>query len=447
MLGELSEEYKGEGTRYWVVENESGEVSGGVGIGRIEDHSDVCELQKLYCLPELRGTGAAQALMDTALGFACKHYAKCYIETFDNTIAARKIYERNGFERTDMRYGATGHFACNILYIKDLTKDKLANPLSGGMLNLVGIKRFLDHAEDGGETNWEKISANQHIIRRVPATDKSKSYEDSGDAAKIGEGGYPAGVVVKDNRLVGFGIDIFNEDIYPLQSFEIFLRNCGLSGPLDLSGQSDLLFVDIYHNRVDSIDVSGCRSMQILGIQDNNICELDVTDLAACKGIDAGMNRLSSLDVSSNKKLVELYINDNRFTEIDISSCPELKYFYCHNNRITELDTTANPLLRHLNATGNPMRSISAWAPQREEKVPLRLRAGEGGTVGLRFNPVYNAQWKETGEWQQSYYAYPDEDYEFEGWYDAAGTKVSSEAEWIDEYGAGRDLIAKFRRR
>ena len=131
MLGELSREYSGEGIRYWVVENGSGDISGGVGIGRIESSSEVCELQKFYCLPELRGTGAAQALMETALGFARQHYAKCYIETFDNTIAAQKLYERNGFVRTDVRYGATGHYACNILYIKDLKKGDVSQSPAG----------------------------------------------------------------------------------------------------------------------------------------------------------------------------------------------------------------------------------------------------------------------------------------------------------------------------
>ena len=100
--------------------NEEGEISGGIGIGKIEGHDDVCELQKFYCLPELRGTGAAQALIDTALEFAKQYHSKCYIETFDNTIAAQKAYERNGFTRTDVRYGATGHFACNTLCFKDL---------------------------------------------------------------------------------------------------------------------------------------------------------------------------------------------------------------------------------------------------------------------------------------------------------------------------------------
>ena len=166
--------------------------------------------------------------------------------------------------------------------------------------------------------------------------------------------------------------------------------------------------------------------------------------MPSCQGIDAGMNKLKEIDVSRNPELVELYINDNAFTEIDLSHNPKLKYFYCHNNHIAELDTRLNPLLRHLNATGNPMKSIRSLAPQREKKLPLELYAGDGGCVGLKFNPVYNAQWKETGEWQQSYYAYPDDGFRFDGWYEN-GEKVSEEETWIDEYGTSRILQARFR--
>lgn len=89
------------------------------------------------------------------------------------------------------------------------------------------------------------------------------------------------------------------------------------------------------------------------------------------------------------------------------------------------------------------MRSIRALAPQREKALPLELVAGAGGYVGLRFNPVYNAQWKETGEWQQSYYAYPENGYRFAGWYEN-GEKVSEEEIWTDEYGRSRILKALF---
>ena len=286
------------------------------------------------------------------------------------------------------------------------------------------VNAFLDQRGPDGCTNRERIEQNQRVIRRVATTDKTKSYEDAGP----GQGCHD-GVVVVDRKLIGFGIHIFNEDIYPLQSFEIYLRNCG---------------VDVYHNEIDSVDVGGDTSLQILGIQDNHISTLDVGDLVSCRGIDAGKNRLSSLDVSRCRELVELYINDNGFSAIDLGGCPKLKYFYCHNNRIQELDTRANPLLRHLNATGNPLKRIRSLAPQREERLPLELTADGPGTVGMQFNPVYNAQWKETGEWRQTYYAYPQEGHEFLGWYDAAGALLSQEAAWLDEYGASRVLTARF---
>ena len=301
------------------------------------------------------------------------------------------------------------------------------------------LESFLDLKDEYGKTNRRKITENQKIIRRVAETDKSKSFEES-DATETCDG-----IVAENGKTVGFGIHIFNEDVYPLQSFEIYLRNCNLHGCLDLDGQKDMVFLDLYHNRISSVRCGMLPGMRIFGVQDNQIENLDVTGLPACQGIDAGMNRLKELDVSGNHELVELYINDNAFTGIELSHNPKLKYFYCHNNHMTELDTRANPLLRHLNAIGNPMKSIRSLAPQREEKLALELYAGDGGCIGLKFNPVYNAQWKETGEWQQIYYAYPDEGFCFDGWYEN-GVKVSEKETWIDEYGTSRILQARFKK-
>ena len=285
------------------------------------------------------------------------------------------------------------------------------------------------------------MRARQKIIRRLPDTDLSKSYEAS-DAAPE-DGGLP-GVVVEDGKLIGFGIHIFNEDVYPLRFFEIYLRGCDLSGRLDLRGCRDMVFLDLYHNRITEVDTADLPAMRIFGVQDNRIAEIDCGGMPACQGIDAGKNLLERIDVSGNPELVELYINDNRIRTVDLGQNPKLKYFYCHNNEITELDTRENPLLRHLNATGNPMKRILCLAPQQDGRLPLELRAGDGGCVGLRFNPVYNAQWKETGEWQQSYYAYPDEGRSFRGWYDENGKLHSADAVWTDEYGSSRILTAEF---
>ena len=72
-LGRFSEVYEPVDSEYWVAVDESGRVVGGVGIGALPGVEGVCELQKMYCLPEARGTGVAHRLMDEALAFAAAH--------------------------------------------------------------------------------------------------------------------------------------------------------------------------------------------------------------------------------------------------------------------------------------------------------------------------------------------------------------------------------------
>ncbi|MBQ8159676.1 MAG: hypothetical protein IJ083_02900 [Clostridia bacterium] len=297
------------------------------------------------------------------------------------------------------------------------------------------IMAFYGHLDENGISNREKIERFQKIIRRTDATDTGRSFDETE--------GHHDGRVLREGRLIGFGIHILNEDIYPLRRFEIYLRNCDLVGEVDLSGEEELLFVDVYHNRLSSVRVDGDRKLRILGIQDNAVEQLDVSTLTSCQGIDAGKNRLEALDVSRNEELVELYVNDNRLQRVDTGACRKLRYFYCQNNQITRLDLRDNPHLRHVNATGNPVREILALAPQREDHLPLEVRSEGPGYVGLKFNPVYNAQWKETGEWQQSYEARAFEGHRFLGWWEK-GQEICTEPSWTDEYGASRVLVARF---
>ena len=62
------------------------------------------------------------------------------------------------------------------------------------------------------------------------------------------------------------------------------------------------------------------------------------------------------------------------------------------------------------------------------------------------FKPVYNAQWKETGEWDQTYYAEPQEGWKFAGWYNEDGTLASDQRVWRVEYGSSHVLTARFTR-
>ena len=117
-LGRFSEIYNAPGNRYWVAEDEAGQIVGGTGIGRLTD--TVCELQKMYCLPQARGTGLGARLMNVALEYAQEFYSQCYLETLDNMTAARRFYAKYGFIPASHPPVETAHFACQVRLIRDL---------------------------------------------------------------------------------------------------------------------------------------------------------------------------------------------------------------------------------------------------------------------------------------------------------------------------------------
>ena len=119
-LGNFSGIYNKEGHKYWVIEDNEGSIVGGAGVGKLAGTEDVCELQKMYCLPEARGTGIAHELMKIALEYAKKYYKRCYIETLSNMIAANKFYKKHGFNKLDKPLVETEHNACDVWYIKEL---------------------------------------------------------------------------------------------------------------------------------------------------------------------------------------------------------------------------------------------------------------------------------------------------------------------------------------
>ncbi|RKH35402.1 GNAT family N-acetyltransferase [Corallococcus praedator] len=108
---------------YFVVEHE-GRVVGGGGIAPLDGGApDVCELRKMYFLPQARGHGVGERLLRHCLEFARgAGYRQCYLETLAGMAQAQKLYQRLGFETLCAPMGRTGHFGCDRWYALDLTK-------------------------------------------------------------------------------------------------------------------------------------------------------------------------------------------------------------------------------------------------------------------------------------------------------------------------------------
>jgi putative acetyltransferase len=120
-LDKLSDVYAADRSAYFVVERD-GAIIGGAGIAPLENGDEtICELQKMYFLPEARGLGLGATLIQQCLDAAKSFgFSQIYLETLPNMMAAQKLYTKFGFTYLDAPLGNTGHSSCPVWMIKNL---------------------------------------------------------------------------------------------------------------------------------------------------------------------------------------------------------------------------------------------------------------------------------------------------------------------------------------
>lgn len=117
----MFETYSADRSRYFVVEH-TNQIIGGAGISQLANEKEtICELQKMYFLPEARGLGLGMQMMERCLDEARSfEYEQCYLETMPYMTDAQKLYKKFGFEYIDAPMGCTGHTSCPVWMLKDL---------------------------------------------------------------------------------------------------------------------------------------------------------------------------------------------------------------------------------------------------------------------------------------------------------------------------------------
>jgi putative acetyltransferase len=118
---EMFENFNKPTSVYYIIEHKN-TVVGGVGIAQLDNCKDaVCELQKMYFLPVVRGKGLGSKLIETCLEKAKRlGFENCYLETMPYMEAARALYKKNGFINLENPMGNTGHYSCNVWMLKKL---------------------------------------------------------------------------------------------------------------------------------------------------------------------------------------------------------------------------------------------------------------------------------------------------------------------------------------
>ncbi|WED21498.1 helix-turn-helix domain-containing GNAT family N-acetyltransferase [Vibrio sp. JC009] len=119
-LDNLSQAYSQQQSRYWVIEQD-GRILGGAGVAPLKGEESICELQKMYFLPELRGKGLSRTLALKCFKFAREQgFTQCYLETTDKLSEAVESYKKLGFEQIQQQLGDTGHNDCEVRMLKEL---------------------------------------------------------------------------------------------------------------------------------------------------------------------------------------------------------------------------------------------------------------------------------------------------------------------------------------
>ncbi len=117
----MFENYQKPNAVYFVVE-ENGKIIGGAGVAKLDNFDgNVCELQKMYFLPEARGRGVGMQMMGFCLAKAREFgFEKIYLETMGYMTHAQKLYKQAGFEYIYCAMGDTGHYSCPVHMLKTL---------------------------------------------------------------------------------------------------------------------------------------------------------------------------------------------------------------------------------------------------------------------------------------------------------------------------------------
>ena len=117
----MFETYQKSKSAYFVIEHQN-KIVGGAGFAQLDNfEGNVCEFQKMYFSPIIRGKGLGSKLIERCLDLAKeKGFEQCYLETMPYMEAARALYKKNGFINLDKPMGNTGHYSCNVWMIKKL---------------------------------------------------------------------------------------------------------------------------------------------------------------------------------------------------------------------------------------------------------------------------------------------------------------------------------------
>lgn len=251
---------------------------------------------------------------------------------------------------------------------------------------------------------------------------------------------WTAAYIDDDDNIVQFGVNwgvIVDSD---RRISHVDFDRRGMTGALDLSGLDHMQKLYTAYGTMTSVVVSGCTALIGAAFEHNAVTTVDLTGCAALTELYCTDNLLTSLQLSPCAALTTLECDDNLLTSLDLSDNPELTALDCHGNPLTSIILTDNPDLASLNCLGTKLKTIDLSACP---KLNVTSVSADGnGTVGyiqgIEKNPDGLEEYRIAAE------AVCDEGASFVGWYNASGTKLTSDPVLDLDGSSETVLVARF---
>lgn len=174
------------------------------------------------------------------------------------------------------------------------------------------------------------------------------------------------------------------------------VMNCNLTGSLDISGLTNLIYFDCSDNLLTDLNMNGLSNLRGIDCTSNRLTTLDVSRFSNLEVLNCGYNQLTELNVQGLANLSILLVYNNQLTNLNLNGLSQLHVLWCDNNNITHLDLSASDTLASLTFTKNPMKVLSVnlvpWGPIAGEIIePLEdFASAMTATEKTSFNGWYD---------------------------------------------------------
>ncbi len=142
-----------------------------------------------------------------------------------------------------------------------------------------------------------------------------------------------------------------------LQTFKF--RDNLVTGTLDVSGMTNLTYLDFVNNRISDVNLQGTTNLiTLIGAGNNSLSSLNFSQIPNLQELKISYCHFNTLDVSSLSHLQVIECYYNNMTSLNIGNIPTLTTLYCLNNHLTSIDLSGASGLLYLVASNNNLTTL-----------------------------------------------------------------------------------------